>query len=269
MPRLWRCGVSLLTLRQPLLILRRMIFNSPTPFASECVATDCQSCRLSSGAGGVACLLSKELEAPMLQGSSETYAANTLIVRAGVTPARLYALKQGWAYRYLQLDNGKRQILDFLIPGDLFDLDTLILGGGGALVSTRSLTPTRTCSIPAPPDMPHTRAEAALQGQLHEMLRRHLLSKASLLADLGRRSATPRLARFILRLHARLHARGMAQDGVFDFPLRQDHLADALGLTSVHVSRICVSLREAKVMSIYGRRLAIWSMQGLTDFASE
>lgn len=246
-----------------------MTSSSPRSLARDPGTPDCQSCGLHSRSGGISCLVSKELEANIFQGSSGEHSANSLIIRAGTAPAHLYALKQGWAYRYLQLDDGKRQILDFLLPGDLFDLDTLILGGAGALASTRSLTPTQTCSIPALPNMPRTQAEAALKSQLQEMLRRHLLSKASLLADLGRRNATARLARLILRLHERLHARGMAQDGGFDFPVRQDHLADALGLTPVHVSRTCMSLREAKIMSVDGRRLTIWSMQGLVDLASD
>jgi CRP-like cAMP-binding protein len=82
--------------------------------------------------------------------------------------------------------------------------------------------------------------------------------RADLLAiDLGRRTAHERIARLILSLMETLNMRGMAQKQTMDFPLRQHHIADATGLTPVHVSMVLSELRRSGVIEIHDRSLTI------------
>jgi CRP-like cAMP-binding protein len=78
-----------------------------------------------------------------------------------------------------------------------------------------------------------------------------------LAVDLGRRTADERIARLILYLKERLARRGMAQDNTMEFPLRQHHIADATGLTPVHVSKVLSKFRRDGLIEISNRSLTI------------
>ncbi len=75
--------------------------------------------------------------------------------------------------------------------------------------------------------------------------------------DLGKRDAEERVASLLLRLAQRLSSRSVFHGHRYPFPLRQQHIADMLGLTPVHVSRVMASLRRANVVEVTGRFLAI------------
>ena len=77
------------------------------------------------------------------------------------------------------------------------------------------------------------------------------------LTDLGQRPADERMARFFLRLLQRLKARGMAQEHSFECPLRQRHIADAMGLTPVHVNRVIGQFRRSGLMSVADGRVTV------------
>ena len=89
-----------------------------------------------------------------------------------------------------------------------------------------------------------------------------------LATDLGRRTADERIARLILALMARLDARGMVHDQSFAFPLRQRHIADATGLTPVHVSRVMGGFRTARLVDITGRSLKVLDLDELRRVSS-
>jgi CRP-like cAMP-binding protein len=89
------------------------------------------------------------------------------------------------------------------------------------------------------------------------------LRAQQLAVDLGRRTADERIARLILSLRERLASRGMVQDQTMDFPLRQHHVADATGLTAVHVSKVLSEFRRRGLIEISDRSLTILNP---TDF---
>ena len=88
-------------------------------------------------------------------------------------------------------------------------------------------------------------------------------------ADLGRRTADERIARLILRLSSRLAKRGMLQGQAMDFPLRQHQIADATGLTPVHVSRVLSNFRRKGLIDINGRSLTILNATELSRVAAQ
>jgi len=90
-----------------------------------------------------------------------------------------------------------------------------------------------------------------------------------LIVDLGRRNADERIARLILNLAARLAQRGMvqAENVEMEFPLRLHHIADATGLTIVHVSRVLCEFRRSGLLKLSGRTLTILDPKGFRHLA--
>jgi CRP/FNR family transcriptional regulator, anaerobic regulatory protein len=87
------------------------------------------------------------------------------------------------------------------------------------------------------------------------------------LVDVGRRSALGRTAQFILQLELRLRSRQMSVDGSFDFPVRQEHMADALGLTTVYVNRTLDRLRRLEIIQFNRNRMTVRNFEALRDIA--
>jgi CRP-like cAMP-binding protein len=79
----------------------------------------------------------------------------------------------------------------------------------------------------------------------------HMLNQAERrLVDIGRRRAVARIARLVLDIHATLRARGLVAGDTFEFPLRQEDLADALGITTAHANRTLLTLRRLGALDI-------------------
>lgn len=194
--------------------------------------------------------------------------AGAVIVRGGTTPGTVHVLRDGWAFRYAVLESGKRQILNFLVPGDLFDLDSLILPSGTAIFSTQALTPLSYCRFEtnAFRKLMHSSEERARA--FNDQLAAHLTCKARQLSALGQQRALARLAMLILSLHHRLQLRQLAINGAFDFPPRQEHLADALGMTTEHVNRTLTTLRNDGIITQDGRTLQILDIDKLRSIAA-
>jgi CRP/FNR family transcriptional regulator len=175
----------------------------------------------------------------------------------------------GWGLRYKQLDDGRRQILDFLLPGDPATLSTL---------SPRPLNHSVQFlpgSVVGEFDLD---AVTRMTGEIKELQAcvaatyEYEFAKAHELAiNLGRRSAKERIAHLMLEFDTRLSLRGSNHGGTIIMPLRQRHLADALGLTTIHVNRTLRSLRDEKLIDIRGGVLQILdrdALVGLADFDS-
>ena len=88
-----------------------------------------------------------------------------------------------------------------------------------------------------------------------------------LATDLGHKSAEQRIAQLILGLMERHRARNLVHDGQFDFPLRQQHIADATGLTVVHANRVLGNLRRLGIIEIEGRALTVRNLLELEHIA--
>lgn len=193
--------------------------------------------------------------------STHTVAARRTVCRENDLHDAVPVICAGWAAAVITLSDGSRQILSFLLPGDL--------------VSTTLLFEPRShCLVEA---ITEVRYRTFRRSELKGALLRHpesfdVLSKAwidekvradQLIVDLGRRTADERIARLILNLAERLAQRGMtATSGEtpaikMEFPLRQHHIADATGLTPVHVSKVLSEFRRSGLVEISDRSLTI------------
>lgn len=181
--------------------------------------------------------------------------AKAELFRAGQELDTVATLFDGWAFRYIVLPDGSRQILHVLLPGDTVGLSALI--DEPARASVRALTDCIFCLL----DRDRVRAAAgerpALRREIFRTaLRRHGSSEQRM-AELGRRTARQRVAAFLAELEGRLDRLGLGSADSFPFPLRHGHVADALGLTPIHVSRVFRDLQAQGVLRRPGRRIEV------------
>lgn len=156
--------------------------------------------------------------------------------------------ERGWGCRYRLLEDGRRQILQLLVAGDHAGDSGAIFGQADHSIAT--LTPARILLLPVEAlgelAARHPRLRLALEWS--RFCDRAIIQAR--LVDIGRRSASQGMAHLILELYHRLRLVGEADEDCFALPLKQETLADALGLTMVHVNRTLRQLR-AEAFSIW------------------
>ena len=190
------------------------------------------------------------LALPLAQRASP---AEAELCAAGAVGARPRFLIQGWASRLRMLPDGRRQIFHLVLPGDL--IGSCLRPHQPAAAATVALTRVETASaaglaaiLGAAPTQPGSSLAAACAA-----LERH--GEALLLDQitrLGRQTAYERTAHLLLEIWERLAVVGLAEDNTFPWPLRQDTLADLLGLSVVHVNRTLQQLRRDGVIELRG-----------------
>ncbi|HEX9946557.1 MAG TPA: Crp/Fnr family transcriptional regulator [Allosphingosinicella sp.] len=166
-----------------------------------------------------------------------------------------HVIVSGLAARYKLLPDGERQIMAFLIPGDLCDAEVFILEKMDHSVC--AIGPT-TCALISADTMKgllreiSTMSEALWWGTMTDLavLRERLV-------DLGRRDARERIAHLVYEMLVRYRLVGATGDNVMPWPITQDELADATGLTPVHVSRTLKLLRDEGLIDPVRREMRI------------
>jgi CRP-like cAMP-binding protein len=168
--------------------------------------------------------------------------AGTEIIRGGDDSPELYTLYSGWAFRFKMLPDGRRQILNFLLPGDLLGLQAAMFDA--ALHGIEALTDVQLCVLPRRKvwalfgEMPGLAFDVTWLGSREESITDENLT------SVGRRSAPERVAALIVALYKRANMLGLVTDESFAFPLTQQHIADALGLSLVHTNKTLARLRR-------------------------
>lgn len=168
--------------------------------------------------------------------------AGAEIIRAGDEAPEIYTLYSGWAFRFKTLPDGRRQILNFLLPGDLLGLQAAMFDA--AQHGIEALTEVQLCLLPRRKvwglfgEMPGLSFDVAWLGAREEGHVDENLTSA------GRRSATERVAALIIMLYKRAKVLGLVDGETFAFPLTQQHIADALGLSLVHTNKTLARLRR-------------------------
>ena len=191
--------------------------------------------------------------------------ARAAIVVEDSCTASLYTLFSGWAFRFKTLPDGRRQILNFLLPGDLLGLQSKLFEHSDHGVE--ALTDVVLCAF--------ARAKIWNVFATHPQLAFDLTwlgaREESLVDDgllsAGRRTAAERLAALLLQLYRRAEAVGLHRDGGVELPLTQAHLADALGLSQVHVNRTMQALRRAQLLEHRGGTLRLPDIRAMRVLA--
>lgn len=181
------------------------------------------------------------------------FAVGVDMIYQGQVDQCAYVLASGWACSYKILSDGTRQIVDFQIPGDFLGLRSVLFRTADHNVEP--ITPVQASEVSQRDLLAAFSKSPQLATAVLWAASRDEAMMAEHLIDLGRRSSTERMAHFLLELGARLQLVGLADKTGYLCPLSQYLLADALGLSAVHVNRVLRELREAGLVTFQRGRV--------------
>ncbi len=194
-------------------------------------------------------------------------AAGHDLLLAGNNSAHLYTLLRGWAFRYVLLEDGRRQILNFVLPGDFLGLQTSVFEVMEH--SVEALTDVQLCLFPRS-RLWNLYAEQPSLGFDVTWLAAHEESLVDEnLASVGQRNALERIAFLILHIVQRIDGLGLVKDDTCEFPLTQQHIADAMGLSLVHTNKTLRKLVRDGYAEISGGKLRILKRSALERLAGQ
>ncbi len=193
------------------------------------------------------------------------FAAGRDLVHQGQTHQAAYILAEGWVCSYKLLRDGSRQIVDFQIPGDFLGLRSVLFRTADhniepvtAVEASEVLESDLLEAFATTPRLATAVLWAASRDEA--MVVEHLVG-------IGRRNALERTAHFLLELSARLTLVGRGTREGFACPLSQYMLADALGLSAVHINRVLRELREEGLLTFQKGQVTIHDFDRLVDLA--
>jgi CRP-like cAMP-binding protein len=200
----------------------------------------------------------------IVQGEHLVKKRNDLIVD-GDEYRNLCFVKDGHAIRYKLLSNGKRQILNVILPGDVIGFPVSFFDRSMYSVVTVSDLTFSLCPLEAYAQLCYQLPQFGLI--LSWLAAQEAAIYAEHIVDIGRRTPLERLAHFLLEMHSRLLAVGRAQETSFDLPFSQEIIADVLGLSVPHLNRVMQQLRAQRLIESRLRLVNLVDATGLRKLA--
>lgn len=231
--------------------------------SKECV--DCQACPL------------RELPAFTRHTAEEVAFIKSLRKREVALPAGaqiiseisqdsdLYTLLDGWAFRYRTLRDGRRQILNFLLPGDLIGLQEQFMGESPHGVE--ALTEVRLCAFRRDGLWDLYRQHPSIAYDITWLAAHEEQLVDENLLSVGRRTAAERVAMLLIHLFKRAESLGFKREGSVPFPVTQQHIADALGMSLVHTNKTLRRLAGLGLHLLQSNRLTLTNPKALQRLA--
>ena len=209
-------------------------------------ATPCPKCPLRALPAFLANTADEVRTIESLRDSQTVLRAGATIIREGQRDSRLATLYSGWAFRYMTLRDGRRQILNFLLPGDFLGLQQKMADQSPHGVE--AITDVMLCTFPRDAAWELHRRLPTLGYDITWLAAHEESIVDENLVSVGRRTAAERIAMLLIRLYKRASAlRATAGNSVL-FPITQQHIADALGLSLVHTNK---TLRRLHRLGLY------------------
>lgn len=170
------------------------------------------------------------------------------LIREGDRPGPVLVMLEGWACRYKVLPGGTRQVLAFLMPGDACDLHIGLLAEMDHSIQT--ITPAQVVTIDRidMDDLMARRPAVARAMYISQLIDEGTMR--AWITSMGRRTSLERVAHLMCELYLRARDGSLNSEAVLPLPLSQVLLADALGMTTVHVNRVLKELRIAGAMTL-------------------
>ena len=207
-----------------------------------------------------------ELEAlAQLEANHRPVAAGTELVRERDIEHNAYILEAGWACSYKLLPDGGRQVIDFPIPGDVIGLRSLLLRTADH--SFAAVTDVTVAEVSAPQLAETLERVPRLAAALLWGASRDEAVVVKHLVNIGRRSALVWTAHFLVEMGLRLKLADSASTDGYACPLSQYMLADALGLTAIHVNRVLRQLREQGLVTFRDGQVTFHDLARLSKLA--
>lgn len=230
------------------------------------MATDCQNCPLRN----------RNLFSPLSQDELDfmkkfkigelTVDAGTTVLMEGSSSPQLYTALYGMGLRYKMLDDGRRQVVNFVFPGDFIGLQAGLMN---EMQHTVEATTNMTLCVFARSEiwsLFKSQPERAFDLTWLAAHEEHFLGEA--LTTVGQRSGAERIAWGLLKMYLKAERLGLARDGTMKLPYKQAEIADAFGLSLVHTNRTLKSLREKQIAVWQNDVLTIRDMEELAKVAS-
>ncbi len=187
------------------------------------------------------------------------------LIQQGQGEQAAYILASGWVCSYKIQPDGSRQIVDFQIPGDFLGLRSVLLKTSDH--SVEPIVEIQAAEVLVSDLLTAFEQTPRLATAIFWAVSRDEAMVVEHLVGLGRRDADARMAHFLLELGARLALVGMGSKAGYACPLTQYHLADALGLSAVHVNRVLRKLREDALVTFRDGQVTFDNYDGLVALA--
>jgi CRP-like cAMP-binding protein len=183
------------------------------------------------------------------------------IIHEGDQPRHVNLILEGWACRYKYLEDGRRQIMALLLPGDICDLRMFILTQMDHSIS--AVSPVTLAEIPADTLLELTDNSPRISRALWwASLVEEAISREWIVNN-SRRDATERMAHLLCEIFVRLRAMGLTNGHSCEIPVTQAEFGDSVGLSTVHVNRTLQELRAANLILLKGKTLTIPDLASL------
>lgn len=193
--------------------------------------------------------------------TTQTIRARRDLIREGDAPRSLYLVLDGWACHYRTLEDGRRQTVDFAVPGDLCDLNLFILDrmdhSIGAITNLKVAEIDRDDFLHVVTNFPNITTALWWQELVSKSIHREWI------VNVGLRTALERIAHLFCEMFLRLETVSLTDGYSCDFPLTQQDIADATGMTPVHVNRTIQELRRQGLVTLEKQKLTIPDMLAL------
>ena len=197
------------------------------------------------------------------------YQSNQAILKQGEASRQFGSLRSGWAVAHKTLENGRRHILSFLLPGDAVVLDLMSIGTNQALpYGVAALTAASVCWFPTERISQLLKREKDQRKETQFWMSYYIATQSLRTAMIGHSTATARLAEFMLELFTRLRYRNLTKGDGYEFPPTQPQIADCLGLTPAYVSMTLTNLRKRGILEIHDRTIKILDERKLYEIAN-
>lgn len=178
-----------------------------------------------------------------------------------------YTVLNGWAFRYKMLEDGRRQILNYALPGDLIGLQGAVMKEMEH--SVEALTPLTLCVFPRAKMWELYGKLPSLAFDVTWLAAREVQFIDENLVSLGRRTALERTAHLLLHLFVRADDVGLTDSDTVAYPFTQQHVADTLGLSLVHVNRTLKRLAASGTVRWRDRRFTVLVRAGLQEISGD
>ena len=200
-----------------------------------------------------------------LEKSPRDYARHTVLWQQGEASDQFYTVRHGWACTYRNMPDGSRQVLDVYVPGDVIGLREFAFRR--RVSNLLAITDASLCPFPKSRLAEVFECSKLLCNLFFMISARDQAILVERLINLGRRTAREKIAHFLLEMAHRLDKACINVHDCNHLPLTQVLLADALGLSSVHINRTLSELKQEKRVSMGPGGITLLDRDGLVDVA--
>ena len=232
------------------------------------VYPDCRTCPVSKYGIYTSTMNSSPESISGLRTSATSYQSNQAILVQGQVSENIGSLRSGWAFAHKTLQDGRRHILAFLLPGDLVGIDLLAMGRNPLPYGITALNDVSVCWFETQALNETLQAEGAQRAETRFWMSLYVSTFSLRTAMIGHATATARLAEFVFELFTRLRHRNLTRGDGYDFAPTQPQIADCLGLTPAYVSMTLTRLRKDGVVEIRDRTLRVLNERELRRIAN-